>query len=398
MITAEKVEEWIKEVEERPESAPLILRYIANRLRELAERNESLLAENIALLTGKRVEEYERRIAHLEYQLELLKRQARIELPDIQVEAPKSSSTTLSETMCLLIYDAQGHIQRLDLSKEMMSSNYPLGHLRDERLQNGDPPRILAASLTEEILFIFNDGRIATMPTAVIPMEKIESGALSLASAPIPHEPNVGETLACLVPISRIALSEYLVQISRKGYVKKFRSSLVESILTNHYIGTGVHLPADITFDLVLCNKEDRLALVSREGYSLCLEVRALPFSIEETMKLGMGDHLTAALVVRPGQSLLAVTQVGKVIHRAAESLEVSHTVKTKGQSLYSRQRREQGVRVIGAAAMQEQDWGATIHQDGTLTLHSAQDLFGSGAISTDSGLLAFAAFSAPPI
>ncbi len=75
MIIPKKIEEWIKEVEERPTSASIILQYISNRLRDLTDRNEELLAENIALVSGKRVEEYEQRIAHLEYQLELLKRQ-----------------------------------------------------------------------------------------------------------------------------------------------------------------------------------------------------------------------------------------------------------------------------------------------------------------------------------
>ena len=86
MVTPEKIEEWIKETIERPESAPLILQYISGRLRDLAERNEELLAENIALTSGKRVEEYERRIAHLEYQLELVKRQLGGELPVGEIE------------------------------------------------------------------------------------------------------------------------------------------------------------------------------------------------------------------------------------------------------------------------------------------------------------------------
>ena len=75
MISPDKIEEWIREVEERPSSASLILRYIANRLSELASWNEELLAENIELRSGRKVEEYESRIASLEYQVGLLKRQ-----------------------------------------------------------------------------------------------------------------------------------------------------------------------------------------------------------------------------------------------------------------------------------------------------------------------------------
>jgi predicted RNase H-like nuclease (RuvC/YqgF family) len=74
MSFTNKIDEWMKEAEERPESAVMIVRLIARRLRELTERDEELLAENIALQNGTRVEEYQKRIAHLEYQLDLLKR------------------------------------------------------------------------------------------------------------------------------------------------------------------------------------------------------------------------------------------------------------------------------------------------------------------------------------
>ena len=69
-----KIDEWMKEAEARPESAVTIVKLIARRLRELTERDEELLTENIALQNGTRVEEYQKRIAHLEYQLDLLKR------------------------------------------------------------------------------------------------------------------------------------------------------------------------------------------------------------------------------------------------------------------------------------------------------------------------------------
>src|SRR5688572_27268640 len=74
MSFTNKIDEWMKEAEERPESAVTIVKLVARRLRELTERDEELLAENIALQNGTRVEQYQKRITHLEYQLELLKR------------------------------------------------------------------------------------------------------------------------------------------------------------------------------------------------------------------------------------------------------------------------------------------------------------------------------------
>src|SRR5262245_25893731 len=111
----DKIDEWMKEAEQRPESAVTIVRLVARRLRELTERDEELLAENIALQNGTRVEEYQKRIAHLEYQLELIKRRfgvdegTLVQLPEQPVE---------SSTLNLLVYNAQGRIFRVELDAE----------------------------------------------------------------------------------------------------------------------------------------------------------------------------------------------------------------------------------------------------------------------------------------
>jgi BMFP domain-containing protein YqiC len=131
VITPEKIEDWIKEVEQRPGSASLILRYIANRLRDLSERNEELLAENIALRTRERVEEYQRRITSLEYQLNLLKRQFGGELPRIEGAAAveQSSFAAPDTTLSLLIYDAAGHVLRIEADPTSLTSGQVIARL-----------------------------------------------------------------------------------------------------------------------------------------------------------------------------------------------------------------------------------------------------------------------------
>src|SRR5512142_3186295 len=128
-----KIEEWMKEAEARPESAVTIVRLIARRLSELTARNEELLAENIALQNGTRVEEYQKRIAHLEYQLDLLKRRfgaddlALAELPANNVQA---------STLSLLVYNNYGRIFRLEIHSDVQD----LGCVVDETMQSSEQP------------------------------------------------------------------------------------------------------------------------------------------------------------------------------------------------------------------------------------------------------------------
>jgi hypothetical protein len=396
VITPDKIEAWIKEVEERPASAPLILQYIANRLRDLSNRNEELLSENIALMTGKRVEEYERRITHLEYQLDLLKRQVGGEgaFGDLLTASAQLSAGPTAESASLLAYDISGRVLRLGVNPAKPPPDAHLGHLRGEFSTQTEPPRLLALPSLEELLFIFTSGRVATLPVMNIPAA--EGEALDWGGASIPDEPRAGETLACLAPVSKMALADCFLQVSRRGFVKKIRSSLAQSILANHYIGSGVNQPADKTFELALCGSQDRLVLVSAEGFLVCLEAGQLPYNIEEVLRLGTTDHLVSAFILPPGGSILVMTQVGKAIYRTADGLEAVSSFRTKGQAVLSAQRRQQGVRVISATAVSEIGWGVALHQDGAFTMHTISDLLGKGVIPTTSHLLAFAVYSPP--
>ena len=394
MITPEKIDEWIKEAEQRPSSGPLIIQFIANRLRELAARNEELLAENIALLTGKRVEEYQQRINHLEYQLELLKRQLKGELSeaDLQSLTATPGKPAPLQPPSLLIYNALGQILRFELPLTPDPAT-PWFTFASPFPSDLEPPRLLVVPATEELLLVFTSGRAATLPLSSLPLAA-PGPALDWSQAAIPDEPRAVEQLACLLPISRLALADVFLQASRRGYAKKINTSLAPSILANRFIGTGIRLPADRTFAIVLGQKNDRLALVSAEGYLQLLEVASLPTAIEEVIKLGISDHLVAAFVPPAQGALLLVTQAGKLIHRTLDSLETATSFKTKGQALLSPARREQGVRIVAAAPAAEGDYAAALHLDGRLTLHPVKDLFGSGILPTPSELVDVAIIS----
>jgi hypothetical protein len=176
--------------------------------------------------------------------------------------------------------------------------------------------------------------------------------------------------------------------------LKKIVTSMAATILNQHYIGAGTVLGVDKVFETLLCNKESRIVLVSHEGYLLCLDVGRLPFSVEEVMRVGTTDHLASVLITEPGKTILAMTQIGKVVALNDEDLEVSQSLKSKGRAIFSGQRRASGVRVTGAAAVREMDWSVALHADGQITLHSVSALLGRGTLPVEGELLAFTTFS----
>ena len=376
MSFSQKIDEWMKEAEARPESAVTIVKLVAKRLRELTARNEELLMENIALQSGNRVEEYQKRIAHLEYQLDLLKRRFggdELELAKLPIQSAASS------TISLLIYNTYGRILRI----EVTSDNPALGHLIDETLQTSEQPRLLAVPSNEEVLLLFTSGRVSTCPVSNIP--PVECGGEWMWNiAALPDEPRAGEFLACVMPISRLPLSEFFMQVSRRGCVKKTLTSMAQSILGNHYLGKGSLQKLDQPFDVTLCQKKEIFAFVTIEGKLLGLDVNELSYSAEDRIKLTASDYVIASFAPQSEESMLFVTQTGKVIHREYDSLELSKSPLAKGQPLIPPSRLDQGVRFIGAASVRGADQIAVLDAKGNITVHGADSIMGTGSIEAE--------------
>ncbi len=371
-----KIDEWMKEAETRPESAVTIVRLVAKRLNELAVRNEELLAENIAMQNGTRVEEYQKRIAHLEYQLDLLKRRFGAD-ESLLAELPASSVE--ASTLSLLVYNSYGRILRLELTSDVQV----LGRIVDETLQSSEQPRLLAVASNEEVLLLFTSGRVSTCAVSNIPA--VECGEnWTWEKAALPDEPRASEFLVCILPISPLPLSDFFMQVSRRGCVKKTMTSMAQSILGNHYLGKGTLQKSDQPFDGTLCQKTDRFAFVTLEGKLLGLDVNDLPYSSEERIKLTTSDYVIASFIPHAAESMLFVTQTGKVIRRDQESLELSRSPLAKGQALIPPSRLEQGVRFIGAASVRDADRIAVLDAKGTLRVHKADVLGGSGSIEAE--------------
>jgi DNA gyrase/topoisomerase IV subunit A len=385
MVTPEKIDEWLKEAEARPGSALLLLKQIASRLRDLSTRNEDLLAENIALQNGEQVEEYKKRITHLEYQLALLKRRfGEGELASID--------TVKTNRFSLLFYDLKGRVLRMELDPVDLNAGVLPGKLAGEKQIFGESPRLLALPSDEELLFLYSSGRVSTHPVSDIPSVTID-GEWMMDQASLPGEAHSGERLVCLLPFSQLPLADYFLQASRRGCVKKTMTTIAESVLTNHFIGRGIIQKADQPFEIMLCRKQETVVLLTSEGILLCLDVDDLTYTAEERLQLAPTDHVVAAYPIQDDAVLLVLTQTGKVILRPAENLEPVRVKTAKGIPLIPSARRDKGVRIIGSALVHESDRVFVLMGDGSLKIHNVMDLTSSGAIQSDFDLLAFTTY-----
>jgi len=381
MAFNKKIDEWMKEAEERPASAIAIVKLVADRLRELTERNEELLAENIALENGTRVDEYRKQIAHLEYQLDLLKRRFGVDdVSSVELPAPETSDDS---TLSILIYNARGRVFRVELSEDTEE----IGQIAGDIVGDDEPPRILAVRSNGEISLLFTSGRIETYPVSNIP--KVELGSKwDWEKASLLDEPRAGELLACISSFSHLPLSDFFLQISRRGCAKKNMTSMAQSILGNHYIGKGALQKSDQPFDLMLCHKQDTAMFITYEGKVIALDVDDLSYAIEERIRLSATDYVIASFIAPADTTLLCVTQNGKVIQRESKNIDTSKSSTAKGQALIPPSRLGQGVRFMGAAAVQDGDQVVVLDATGRLRILEAQSMTGAGSIEADGLIL----------
>jgi DNA gyrase/topoisomerase IV subunit A len=386
MIKPEKIDEWIKEVEERPASAPNIIRYIAQRLSDLTERNEVLLNENIALRLEKKVEEYESRITNLEYQLEILKRQVGSGTIPENVQAP---TVVVPRTASLILYNGLGQVLRVEIDPLELASASLVGRFSGVVSAEGLLPRLLAVSTQEELLFIFDSGRAVTAPVSAIPSS--DQGRLDWEKSFL-QEPRGSEELATILPIAKMTLAELCIQTSRRGFVKKLGGSFFESCVSNSYVGTGTKQKQDKTCSLVLCGKSDLFVMISKEGRAFTMEANKLPITIEPVFQIGATDHIVTTFTVANKPNLMLITNSGKAVFRETQWLEQVNTFRTQGQPVFSKARRDLGTWIVGAGIVEEDEWGAALTSEGNLTFHKVRDLYENGSLG-ESNILDFAIY-----
>lgn len=382
MVTPDKIDEWIHEAEERPSSASLIIRFIGNRLIDLTKQNNELLNENISLRSEKKVDEYEERISTLEYQIGLLKRQIGgdsdlVEQHVLEISTKRSEEKNLN----VLIYNPLGQVLRVSRTHSSIVFSEKFGSFMNGINPTNLPLRLASVPDHEELLFVYDSGRTVSMPVTNIAASDVDH--LDWQQAYL--QPPLGtEELAFISPVARMAMFDYCLQISRKGCVKKIKESLFETYVSKSYIGTGVKASPDKTCELVLSKNDDRLVLISKEGFLTCLEIESLPTTIEEVLRLNITDHIVKAFAVSTEinqETLLFVTQSGKVIQRNIDWLDIASSFKSRGQAVFSQERRDAGVRLISGGLAKDDDWGIVLRSDGKLAISSIGELINTGNI-----------------
>ncbi len=352
MIKPNKIQEWIQEIEERPLAAPFLVRTLSARLLELDEINESLRAENLTLRTDKKIQEYERRIADLEYQIELLKRQVQGEIKLVTNQA------------YLLIYDTEGHLLIRDFSPQELASGGGFAPISQFEAPHSDDIHMLAVEPHDELMFVMDSGRVSTQTASELPL----AGDDTTWQNTFTFDMRSGERLVTIVPITRAPFIQSVVQVSRKGAARSIKKDLFQSFLASHQVGKGVRSPADAPLGLSLCNSDEVFVVVSHSGFTGAFQPQKLSITLEEIIKLDMKDYLVSAFTIRSDQKLVIALENGDLYFQTNPWQDAQDADGSKRRLLFGSSR-SSSVRIVEAVSAAEGSWAFQLDQQGSITV-----------------------------
>ena len=355
MITRAKIDAWIRQVEATPVLAPIIIRQITDRLLDLDAMNESLRAENLELSSGNRVKEYDRRIAELEFQLDLLKRQL-----DSGGGKPQIEATSL------LLLNDKGQVIRLAIDDASLAGDQPFSRIAGTPHIQSHTFGLVTAAAFDQLLLVFSTGRTTSLPVEQVPLST--GSELDWAGA-YQADLRSMEELAWMMPITRFHAYDCCVQVSRFGVARKIAIQYFKTFVSNNNIGKGVKFNFDHILNLTLCNENQLLVLASRAGNLLSLSASALPVALDEIMHFKVNDYVVSALTLDPGQTLVAVTQNGAAYAQNQAWLLPAKAGERRLRQLLP-EKREEDEALAGAVALGGTDWLIVYRDDGTLSAY----------------------------
>ena len=382
MITRSKIDGWIRQVEATPVLAPILIRQITDRLLELDADNESLRAENLELSTGNKVKEFEQKIAELEFQLDLLKRQL-----------GSAGSTLAPEDASLLVFNDKGQVLRLSLKDSDLHAQQPFAvitgipHIQSRNFS------MITVSAYDQLLLVTSSGRTVTVPVEQIALSKDNQPNWSTGyQVELPSQ----EELIWILPITRLHTFTDCIQVSRFGYGRKVTTQFFKTFIANHNLGKGTKFNFDRILNLTLCNDNQLLVLASKAGNFISLDTGSLPVSLTEIIKFKVSDYAVSSVLLGADQTLVGVTQNGFVFNQNQEGLKPGKPIKRK---LAPSPEDEVEGSLVGAVPVGNQDLLILYREDGSLSAYPTDGITNRGSLLDENNsncVLAIAVYPFP--
>src|SRR5262245_27954527 len=308
------------------------------------------------------------------------------ELRDIQTRFGEDRRTTIldqggelsiedliaDEDVAITVTDT-GYIKRTPISTYRNQKRGGKGRI-GMRTREEDVVNHLFVASTHSYMMVFSDrGRAYWLRVHEIPDVGADGRGKSVANL---VQMTAGEKIASMLAVENFDAQLFIIMGTRRGTIKKTELSAFSNPRAGGIIAMGVE-DDDAVIKVLLSDAQSEVFIGSRLGMAIRFheqDVRPMGRTAYGVrgIQLREGDEVVAMEVVKPGGTLLTVTQKG---YAKRTDLEEYRVQSRGGVGIINIQTTERNGRVVGMASVHDEDEFMLITQQGKILRTVARDI-----------------------
>ncbi|WP_299042615.1 DNA gyrase subunit A [uncultured Thermosynechococcus sp.] len=243
----------------------------------------------------------------------------------VQAEGEISDTDLIANNKSVILVTQQGYIKRMPVDTFEAQSRDGRGRKGAEIKEDDAVEHFFSCRDHDCILFFSDRGLVYALPAYQIPSGSRQArGTPIVQLLPIPPE----EKITSVIAVQEFSEDEYLVMLTRKGFIKKTALSAFSHIRANGLIAISLEEGDQLRW-VRRTREEDTIILGSRQG--MAIHFRA---SHDQLRPLGRATRGVKAMSLRPGDELVGMDILpGAIANRFASLSEEDDTEETVTQS-----------------------------------------------------------------
>ncbi len=204
----------------------------------------------------------------------------------------------IANEKALILLTEQGYIKRMPVSTFEAQSRATRGKAGTRMKEDDGVEHFLTCCDHDSVLFFSDRGVVYCLKAYQIPVgSRTSRGVPIVQMLPIPRE----EKITSVVPVSEFTSDEYLVMLTKKGYIKKTELAAFSNIRANGLIAISLEEGDQLRW-VRRARVEDSIIIGSR--YGMAIHFRT---SNEQLRPLGRATRGVRAMKLRDGDELIGM-------------------------------------------------------------------------------------------
>jgi DNA gyrase subunit A len=252
-----------------------------------------------------------------------------------QVEGELDDTDLIANEKAIILLTEQGYIKRMAVNEFAAQARATRGKAATRMKEDDGVEHFLTCCDHDSVLFFSERGVTYCLKAYQIPIaSRTARGVPIVQLLPIPRE----EKITSIVPVSEFTDHEYLVMLTRKGYIKKTALDAFSNIRANGLIAISLEEGDQLRW-VQRATEADSVVIGSRQGMAIHFkadneQLRPLGRATRgvKAMKLRSNDELIS-MDILPGQVVAELAPVSETeSEEETEDLNNEELVETSGQ------------------------------------------------------------------